>query len=135
VTFCDVRGGFPGEGNVDLDPRFAGQRDCRLLPGSPCIDRGKDAGFYGDMDRDRRPHLKGFDLGADEFSGPCWDADSDGFAGADCGGPDCDDANANIFPGAPNPFCDCRDPYPGGTNEISGDGLDNNCNGLVDEWD
>jgi hypothetical protein len=135
ITFSDVRGGYPGKGNIEQDPRFIGEQDYHLMPGSPCIDRGTDAGVGRDIDGDARPLLKGFDMGADEYSGPCWDADSDGHADQACGGDDCDDANANIFPGNPNPFCNCLDPYPGGTNEISGDGVDNNCNGLVDEWD
>ena len=135
VTYCDVKGGYPGEGNIDRDPRFIGEQDYHLLPGSPCINFGSDTGVYRDIDGDPRPLQGGYDMGADEYGGPCWDADSDGHTSRICGGEDCDDANANIFPGAPNPYCNCGDPYPGGTNEISGDGVDNNCNGLVDEWD
>jgi len=135
VTFSDVKGGWPGTGNIDRDPLFVGGGDYRLRPGSPCINRGTDAGVYRDMNGTQRPRLGGYDMGAYEYGGPCWDADSDGHPADLCGGTDCDDANANIFPGSPNPFCNCRPPYPGGTNEISGDGVDNNCNGLVDEWD
>lgn len=42
ITYSDVQGGFPGEGNIDADPRFvlADKRDCRLLWESPCIDAG-----------------------------------------------------------------------------------------------
>lgn len=49
------------------------------------------------------------------------DADGDGFTAAGaCDGSrnDCNDNNAAIFPGAP---------------EVCGDGLDNNCNGIIDE--
>ena len=42
ISFSDVEGGWPGEGNIDLDPFFvAGDRgDPRLRWRSPCIDRG-----------------------------------------------------------------------------------------------
>ena len=48
---------------------------------------------------------------------PLFDGDGDGYRRADAGGPDCDDAHATVYPGAPE-TCD---------------GLDNNCNGQVDE--
>jgi len=42
VTYCDVEGGWTGEGNIDADPEFvlAEKNDYRLLWGSPCIDAG-----------------------------------------------------------------------------------------------
>ncbi len=40
VTYCDVQGGWPGEGNIDVDPQFAFPRDAHLISGSPCIDAG-----------------------------------------------------------------------------------------------
>jgi parallel beta-helix repeat protein len=42
ATYCDVRGGWPGEGNIDRNPRFiswAGFVDL-LAPSSACIDAG-----------------------------------------------------------------------------------------------
>lgn len=48
----------------------------------------------------------------------CPDADGDGFLDAVCGGDDCDDNNAAINPGA---------------EEVCGNGVDNNCNGVSDE--
>lgn len=42
VTYSDVEGGWPGEGNIDADPAFclAERGDFRLLWASPCIDAG-----------------------------------------------------------------------------------------------
>ena len=78
VTYCDVRGSWPGEGNIDADPRLAFETDGRLLAGSPCIDAGTDTPFGGlplnDLDGNPRP-LDGdgdasavTDMGAFEFN-------------------------------------------------------------------
>lgn len=42
VTYCDVKGGFPGTGNINLDPQFWNEaaRDFHLLATSTCIDAG-----------------------------------------------------------------------------------------------
>ncbi len=44
VTYCDIQGGWPGEGNIDRSPRFipfAVQGfEYLLRPSSPCIDAG-----------------------------------------------------------------------------------------------
>jgi len=50
--------------------------------------------------------------------GPCGDADGDGFNDASCGGNDCDDSDPNVNPGAA---------------EVCDDGVDNDCDGLIDE--
>lgn len=41
VTYSNVRGGYPGEGNIDADPRLAAH--LQLLLDSPCVDVGTDA--------------------------------------------------------------------------------------------
>ncbi|MBL7146708.1 MAG: right-handed parallel beta-helix repeat-containing protein, partial [Phycisphaerae bacterium] len=42
VTYSDVQGGWPGDGNIDADPLFTDVMygDFHLLTGSPCIDAG-----------------------------------------------------------------------------------------------
>jgi parallel beta-helix repeat protein len=42
VTYSDVEGGWPGQGNVNADPQFVlpGNGDHRLMWESPCIDAG-----------------------------------------------------------------------------------------------
>ena len=44
ITYCNIRGGHPGEGNIDQEPLFvnAASGDFRLLSSSPCIDSGGD---------------------------------------------------------------------------------------------
>ncbi len=100
VTYSDVQYGWPGEGNIDADPLFvdAGywadandpnipaepgdpnavwvDGDYHLLPDSPCIDAGTDAGVYEDIEGNIRPfdfpgvdnngELPDFDMGAYE---------------------------------------------------------------------
>ena len=45
ILFSDITGGWPGEGNIDLDPLFADpdSTDYSLSPESPCIDAGDPA--------------------------------------------------------------------------------------------
>lgn len=78
LRFCDVEGGFPGEGNLDADPMFLDPErdDFRLRPGSPCVDAGTNDSLEAasvDLEGDDRP-LDGdldasavVDIGADEL--------------------------------------------------------------------
>lgn len=41
VSYCDVHGGFPGTGNINVDPVFHGEYFYHMpMPLSPCIDAG-----------------------------------------------------------------------------------------------
>jgi len=133
ITYTDVQGGFSGTGNIDEDPLFVGGGDFHITSGSPCVDKGTDAGVYDDMDGDVRPYLTGYDMGADEYFEPCWDGDFDGYTDEACGGDDCNDANPLIYPTNTNNYCNCLEPHPEGTDEIPGDGIDNDCDGSTDE--
>jgi len=79
VTYCDIRWGYSGEGNIDTDPLFVNPAggDYHLQPGSPCIDAGNNAAvpawlttdFEGDpriVDGDGNTIVV-VDIGADEY--------------------------------------------------------------------
>jgi hypothetical protein len=69
INYTDLKGGYPGEGNIDTDPMFADPEndDYRLKPGSPCIDTGTSEGAPDtDIDGTPRPQGAGFDMGAYE---------------------------------------------------------------------
>jgi len=135
VRYSDVLGGEtaayvePGctlswlAGNIDSTPLFIGGGDFHLREGSPCIDAGTDAGIYADIDGDFRPQGAGFDMGADEYIGDCWDDDGDGYYDMACGGSDCDDTDPHVSPDA------VEGPPDDGT---CFDALDNDCDGLAD---
>ncbi|MBN1343640.1 MAG: right-handed parallel beta-helix repeat-containing protein [Phycisphaerae bacterium] len=41
ITYSNIQGGYPGEGNIDADPLLSPVLDdLHLMPGSPCIDAG-----------------------------------------------------------------------------------------------
>ena len=67
ITYSDIKGGWPGEGNIDENPLFIGLYDYHLRPESPCVDAGTDGGVYRDIDGQTRPSGSGFDMGADEI--------------------------------------------------------------------
>jgi parallel beta-helix repeat protein len=68
VSYSDIAGGFPGEGNIDADPLL--DADCHLQPGSPCIDAGNSADVPDEVriDLDGKPRIRGasVDVGAYE---------------------------------------------------------------------
>ena len=73
VTYSDVQmvadeETWPGDGNTNDDPLFAGGGDYHLTESSPCIDAGTDAGVTTDRDGDTRPVGPGYDMGSDEYT-------------------------------------------------------------------
>ncbi|MHC4945053.1 MAG: right-handed parallel beta-helix repeat-containing protein, partial [Planctomycetota bacterium] len=77
VTFSNVKGGWPGTGNIDADPLFTkpDTGDFHLNPHSPCIDAGdKNVPGLPDFDFEGDPRiidgdgdgLEVVDMGADE---------------------------------------------------------------------
>lgn len=91
VTYCDVMGGWPGTGNIDVDPLFLDPNapvdpDFHISSDSPCIDAGyNNAPALPKMDMDGEPRIafggagniislstpfyRGVvDMGADEFN-------------------------------------------------------------------
>jgi hypothetical protein len=56
VTYSDVQGGWPGDGNIDADPCFVAAGNLRLKPDSPCIDAGDTTVMVGiSLDLDGNP--------------------------------------------------------------------------------
>ncbi|MBN1346305.1 MAG: right-handed parallel beta-helix repeat-containing protein [Phycisphaerae bacterium] len=87
VTYCNIQGGWPGETNIDEDPRFVDpngpdgdpntweDNDYHLDLGSPCINAGDPNGDYADqtdIDGQRRVIAARVDIGADEWSHHSW---------------------------------------------------------------
>ena len=70
VTYSDVEGSWPGEGNINADPLFRAPQSgiYRLLEDSPCVDTGTPLGAPDeDIWGIYRPHREGYDRGAHEF--------------------------------------------------------------------
>jgi len=82
VTYSDVQGGWPGEGNIDVDPLFVNAPfDLSLRSISPCIDAGtdtSDTNYTGtgsvtdDIVGTPRPQKAAYDMGAYEYAGSSW---------------------------------------------------------------
>ncbi|MFC1783860.1 choice-of-anchor Q domain-containing protein, partial [Planctomycetota bacterium] len=68
VTYCDIKGGWPGAGNIDADPMF--ETGFHLQAGSPCIDAGNNSavpmGVTTDFEGDVRIQGGTVDMGIDE---------------------------------------------------------------------
>jgi len=72
ITYSDVKGGWPGTGNIDIDPCFVNKDkdDYHLLYYSPCKDSGDNNAPYlteQDFEGDPRIAEGTVDMGADEF--------------------------------------------------------------------
>jgi len=88
IDHSNILGGWPGNGNIDEDPRFVNPEnaDYHLLMGSPCIDTGTTVELIDDLDGNPRPKdvpgvgIDGegaFDMGAYEFQGGFRNSNSD----------------------------------------------------------
>jgi hypothetical protein len=55
IEYSNIEGGWPGEGNINQDPRFVdpANADFHLLGGSPCSDAGNPYVLYNDLDGTR----------------------------------------------------------------------------------
>jgi len=84
ISYSDVEGGWPGEGNINADPLFidadgadnifgTDDDNLRLLPGSPCINAGGNTAVlpwvFTDLDGNPRIINGIVDMGAYEFCG------------------------------------------------------------------
>lgn len=84
VSYCNIRGGGGGEGNISADPRFrdAAAGDLHLTINSPCVDNGRDTSgatygmVFDDIEGNTRHAFfavpggdgSGYDIGAYEFA-------------------------------------------------------------------
>lgn len=69
-SYSDVQVDIPGEGNINLDPRFVDAEggDFHLTAASPCRNTGDpESTITDDLDGDTRPAEGRSDVGADEF--------------------------------------------------------------------
>lgn len=67
VTYSDIQGGYPGTGNINLDPNFIGGGNYHLQTISPAIDKGTSENMpLIDIDGNCRPKGYGHDMGSDE---------------------------------------------------------------------
>ena len=127
ISYSDIKGGWPGEGNIDADPLFLresdpshiGDWDYHFYLASPCVDSGTDAGVYTDLEGRTRPLRAGFDMGVYEYP-DCVDGDEDRYGDPACGGYDCDDSDPFVNPG---------------TQEVCDNGIDDDCDGFTDMYD
>jgi len=73
VSYCDVKGGWTGTGNIDADPLFVDpdKGDVHLTFNSPCRNKGDNSvvppALLRDIEGDRRIFDSTVDMGADEF--------------------------------------------------------------------
>jgi len=72
VTYCDVKGGWPGTGNIDADPFFADASvgDYHITWNSPCLDAGDNSVVTESFDLEGDPRIalgNIVDIGADEY--------------------------------------------------------------------
>ena len=97
VTYSCIQGGYPGTGNMDVDPLFvdAAHGNLRLRNGSPCVDTGTSTGSPAtDILGMSRPQGSGVDMGAYELLA-LQDVDGDGLPDLDEAAQGCDNLVAD----------------------------------------
>ena len=68
ATFSDVQGGWPGAGNLNIDPLFSGGGNYHLQPTSPVKDQADTAQAPAvDLDGNPRPYNIVADIGCYEY--------------------------------------------------------------------
>jgi len=73
IAYCDIQGGYEGEGNIDEDPLFANTAsgNLRLRLGSPAFDAGDNLALPPEVttDLDGNPRISNsrVDMGAYEI--------------------------------------------------------------------
>lgn len=127
ATYCDIQGGFAGEGNIDGNPIFNSDRDLRILPGSPCIDAGDPDPAMDDACLPPSLGTGRNDIGAHGGPGACLGEPTV----PDCNGNRVDDAD-DIANGTSsdcdgNGFPDECDISAGRALDANGDGVPDGC--------
>jgi hypothetical protein len=49
TTYSDVQNGFPGQGNINVNPIFSSFSNLQIVPGSGCVDAGDTLESYNDI--------------------------------------------------------------------------------------
>lgn len=164
IAYCDVVGGWPGTGNIDVDPQFVdadgpdnnpntyGDNDYRLAPSSYCIDAGDNDAVPADtldldgdsntleplpIDLDGNPRFTDVRCVIDSGVGTAPVVDMGAFEVADFAGGDC---NGNMIDDcddiASGTSQDCNHNFiPDECDFSSGTSHDCNGNGIPDECD
>lgn len=55
VEYCDVQGGYPGGGNINVDPGFADTVSYQLNDTSSCVDAGVPGSLFNDIEDPTNP--------------------------------------------------------------------------------
>ena len=139
VSHSCIEGGFPGDGNIDLDPllTFGGYH---LLADSPCIDAAAPASDDADqLDMDFEPRVvgAGVDMGADEWVDSDADAMPDFWELAHSGSstsmePDGDQDGDRVF--NVDEYADRRDPHRKSMVYFAAPTGDDAWDGLTETW-
>jgi hypothetical protein len=142
IIYSDIEGGFPGEGNIDLDPSFVDALNINydLNPDSPCIDTGTaDMSIcannismpVADIVGTSRPQSAFYDMGAYEILCVPTNDREKGKTCRDGIDNDCDNLVDGDDPDCGGTVCTPTEPVETTCN----DGEDNDCDGLTDGAD